>query len=138
MCLSCWELKGRTFTTISQLWPNSPLRLHNDSLTFFVLFHLLSLVAWRALELLPKYAALFEQTFAQGQRSCVCGVLGAQAQSRPPDVSAQVRRFFEANLVFLTRVISGEQSVGFIRLRPEAGVLLGVFFCALKGAMVLG
>lgn len=92
----------------------------------------------RAPERLAGYVALFEKTFAQGQRLCVCGMLGAEAQSLPSDVGAEVRRFFEANLVWLTQVITEGQSAGLIRLQPEAGVLAEALLCALEGAMVVG
>ena len=92
----------------------------------------------RAPERLAGYVALFEKTFVQDQRLCVCGMLGAEAQSLPPDVIAEVRRFFEANLVWLTQVMVEGQSQGLIRPLPEASVLAEAFLCALEGAMVVG
>lgn len=92
----------------------------------------------RAPERLAGYVALFEKTFAQDQRLCVCGMLGAEAQSLPPEVSVEVRRFFEANLVCLTQVMTEGQNAGLIRSQPAAGVLAEAFLCALEGAMVVG
>ena len=92
----------------------------------------------RAPERLAGYAALFEQTFAVDQRLCVCGMLGAEAQSLPPEVSAEVQRFFEANLAWLTQVMAEGQASGLIRPQPEAGALAEALLCALEGAMVVG
>lgn len=92
----------------------------------------------RAPERLTGYAALFEQTFAVDQRLCVCGMLGAEAQSLPPEVSAEVQRFFEANLAWLTQIIAEGQAAGLIRAQPEAGALAETLLCALEGAMMVG
>lgn len=92
----------------------------------------------RAPELLAGYAAIFEKTFATDQRLCVCGMLGAEAQSLPPDVSAEIRRFFEANLTWLTQVMTDGQAAGLIRPQPDASAMAEAYLCALEGAMVVG
>jgi TetR/AcrR family transcriptional regulator, transcriptional repressor for nem operon len=92
----------------------------------------------RAPERLAAYAALFEQTFVVEQRLCVCGMLGAEAQSLPVEVSTEVRRFFEANLDWLTQVMTAGQLAGLIRPQPAAGSLAEALLCALEGAMVVG
>ncbi len=37
---------------------------------------------------------------------CLCGMLGAEVESLPPDVAAEVRTFFEQNIEWLAAAIS--------------------------------
>lgn len=87
---------------------------------------------------LTAYAALFEQTFARDQRLCVCGMLGAEADSLPGEVAAEVAQFFAANLTWLNAVIAAGQRASLIRSRPSSAAIAEAFLCALEGAMVVG
>jgi TetR/AcrR family transcriptional repressor of nem operon len=87
---------------------------------------------------LKAYAALFEQTFAQHQRLCLCGMLGAEADSLPDEVADKVAQFFAANLKWLTAVVAAGQRASLIRSRPSSAAIAEAFLCALEGAMVVG
>jgi TetR/AcrR family transcriptional regulator, transcriptional repressor for nem operon len=87
---------------------------------------------------LAAYAALFELTFAQERRLCVCGMLGAQAQSLPDEVAQEVSSFFRINFDWLTRVFSEGQRALLIRPGRSAQALAEMYLCALEGAMVVG
>lgn len=92
----------------------------------------------RAPARLTAYAALFEQTFAEDQRLCVCGMLGAEADSLPGAVASEVARFFAANLDWLTAVIAEGQRASLIRPKPSSAAIAQAFLCTLEGAMVVG
>jgi len=87
---------------------------------------------------LKAYAALFEQTFADEKRLCVCGMLGAEADSLPDEVTSEVTRFFKANLDWLTAVVAEGQQASLIRPKPSSAAIAETFLCALEGAMVVG
>jgi TetR/AcrR family transcriptional regulator, transcriptional repressor for nem operon len=87
---------------------------------------------------LQAYAALFEQTFANERRLCVCGMLGAEAQSLPQDVAVEVRRFFEVNLHWLAQVITAGQATKQLRADARAESLAEAYLCLLEGAMMVG
>jgi TetR/AcrR family transcriptional regulator, transcriptional repressor for nem operon len=92
----------------------------------------------RAPERLSAYAALFERTFAQNRRLCLCGMLGAEADSLPEALAGEVGRFFEANLQWLGATFRAGQAAGQIRPAPDAQALAEAYLCALEGAMVVG
>ncbi len=91
----------------------------------------------QAPERLRAYAGLFEQTFAQNRRLCVCGMLGTEAESLPDRVNAEVQAFFRINLDWLGAVLANGQHQGTVRAKVPAPQLAEAFFCALEGAMVL-
>jgi TetR/AcrR family transcriptional regulator, transcriptional repressor for nem operon len=87
---------------------------------------------------LAAYAALFERTFAQDRRLCVCGMLGAEAQSLPEEVGEEVVSFFRANLEWLTKIFAeGQRGLSILPGR-NAPALAELYLCALEGAMVVG
>lgn len=51
---------------------------------------------------LAAYCDVFEQALKRDEAICLCGVLGAETRGLPDDVAAEVKRFFDANLVWLT------------------------------------
>jgi TetR/AcrR family transcriptional regulator, transcriptional repressor for nem operon len=87
---------------------------------------------------LVAYAALFERTFAQDRRLCVCGMLGAEAQSLPEEVAQEVGSFFRANLAWLTQIFAEGQRSASIQPGRNASALAELYLCALEGAMVVG
>ncbi len=90
-------------------------------------------------EQLSAYADLFEATYLQNRRLCVCGMLGAEAKGLPPDVAAEVQRFFEINLEWLRQVFSAGQADGSLRGQAQPPAALAeLYLCALEGAMVVG
>lgn len=92
----------------------------------------------RVPERLAAYAALFENTFAQNRRLCLCGMLGAEAESLPDLVNAEVQAFFRINLDWLTAMLAEGQRQGTVRTEQPAPQLAEAYFCALEGAMVVG
>ncbi len=92
----------------------------------------------KAPERLAAYAALFERTFAHNRRLCLCGMLGAEADSLPDTLAGEVRHFFEANIDWLTSTFLAGQRAGLIRPAPDARALAEAYLCTLEGAMVVG
>jgi TetR/AcrR family transcriptional repressor of nem operon len=92
----------------------------------------------KAPDRLSAYAALFERTFANNRRLCLCGMLGAEADSLPEQLTGEVARFFEANLDWLGATFQEGQRAGFFRPSPDARALAEAYLCALEGAMVVG
>ncbi len=92
----------------------------------------------KALDRLSAYAALFQNTFSLERRLCVCGMLGAEADSLPEAVMSEVAHFFKVNLDWLTMVIEAGQRAKFISAKVSAKALAEQFFCALEGAMMVG
>jgi TetR/AcrR family transcriptional regulator, transcriptional repressor for nem operon len=92
----------------------------------------------KAPERLSAYAALFERTFAHNRRLCLCGMLGAEADSLPEALANEVRQFFEVNLDWLSAIFLAGQRAGLIRPSPDARALAEAYLCALEGAMVVG
>jgi TetR/AcrR family transcriptional regulator, transcriptional repressor for nem operon len=87
---------------------------------------------------LRAYAKLFEHTFEQDRRLCVCGMLGAEADGLPAEVSAEVARFFKLNLDWLEQVLAQGQRAQQVRKETKAAALAELFLCSLEGAMVVG
>ncbi len=87
---------------------------------------------------LKAYVELFASTFAQDRRLCVCGMLGAESDSLPAEVVAQVDQFFRVNLDWLATTIADGQHAGLLRRKPAAAALAAAFLSALEGAMVMG
>ena len=92
----------------------------------------------QAPERLAAYADLFEHTFAHNRRLCLCGMLGAEAESLPELVNAEVQAFFRINLEWLAAVLAEGQRQGTVRAALPAAELAEAYFCALEGAMVVG
>lgn len=55
----------------------------------------------RAPARLAAYAVLLERTFVEDWRLCVCGMLGAEADSLPAEVTSEVAHFVAFNLYWL-------------------------------------
>ncbi len=53
---------------------------------------------------LKFFASLFRDTLIQDHRMCLCGILGAEANTLPAIVRTEARQFFEQCIVWLTRV----------------------------------
>src|SRR5215469_13260265 len=80
---------------------------------------------------LRHYVRLFRATLSEG-RMCLCGMIGAEVDGVPGEVSAEVREFFRANELWLTRV--------FERAGAHSATARGkarLFVSALEGAMLI-
>lgn len=87
---------------------------------------------------LARYGALFEATYQQDRRLCVCGILGAEAASISPAVAEDVRVFFQMNLDWLTATIVAGERAGKLRVRGSAQSQAYGLLSALEGAMMVG
>ncbi len=87
---------------------------------------------------LKAYAELFEQTFENDRRLCVCGMLGAEAETLPPETVLEVERFFSANREWLTKTFQLAKTQQSLRLSAKPEMLAEAFLCALEGSLVVG
>ncbi|QXH35432.1 TetR/AcrR family transcriptional regulator [Pseudomonas muyukensis] len=89
------------------------------------------------LERLQAYAVLFEQTFSQ-RRLCLGAMLGAEYESLPPSVLAELDAFFKVNVEWLTLMVTQGQQAGRIRNLGAPASLAQTLICTLEGAMIVG
>lgn len=87
---------------------------------------------------LKAYVQLFAATYAQDGRLCVCGMLGAEADALPMDVTDAVAGFFQLNLTWLTAAFRDAQRNGQVTSGQRAMNLAELMLSALEGAMVVG
>ena len=87
---------------------------------------------------LMAYADLFESTFNNGHRLCVCGMLGAETDSLDKTINTEVTRFFEMNLQWLTQVVQQGQTAGTLRSTQDAASVAEALLSLLEGAMLVG
>jgi TetR/AcrR family transcriptional repressor of nem operon len=87
---------------------------------------------------LKAYAELFEATYERNRRLCICGMLGAEADSLPEEIKAPVIRFFRINLEWLIQVFSEGLVDGSLRSAHSAAELAETLLCALEGALMVG
>lgn len=91
-----------------------------------------------ALKRLAAYADLFEATYAQDRRLCVCGMLGSEADNLPEAVALEVQGFFRANLSWLKLNFAAARQQGRLAAALSPALAAEAFLCALEGAMVVG
>lgn len=87
---------------------------------------------------LKAYVTLFAVTYAQDGRFCVCGMLGAEADTLPADVAEAVAGFFELNLTWLAAAFRDAQRNGQLTSAQRASALAELMLSTLEGAMVVG
>jgi len=73
---------------------------------------------------------LHRRAFKDQGLICLCAVLGAEAQGLPPEVTQEVRNFFEANINWLTKAYR-DANIDSPTARAKAGV------SALEGALMV-
>jgi len=80
---------------------------------------------------LRRYVGLFRAALSEG-RMCLCGMIGAEFDGVPAEVSAEVREFFRANELWLMQVFekAGDRSA-------TARGKTRLFVSALEGAMLI-
>lgn len=86
---------------------------------------------------LRAYADLFEATYEKSRRLCICGMLGAEADSLPQEINLQVTRFFTVNLEWLTMVFSEGLAQGSLRSERSPAELAETYLCLLEGALMV-
>ena len=80
---------------------------------------------------LRHYVGLFRAALSEG-RMCLCGMVGAEVDGVPAEVSAEVREFFRANELWLMQVFEGA-GAHTATARGKARL----FLSALEGAMLI-
>jgi TetR/AcrR family transcriptional repressor of nem operon len=87
---------------------------------------------------LRAYADLFDATYDKSRRLCICGMLGAEADSLPQEIMLQVKRFFSVNLEWLTMVFAEGLADGSLKSSRAPAELAEAFLCTLEGALMVG
>jgi hypothetical protein len=64
-----------------------------------------------ALEKLRRYAGLYDSVM-RNDRLCLCGMLAAEYSTLPAPMQAELRRFFDANEVWLAAVLEDGRRAG--------------------------
>ncbi|WP_338034486.1 TetR/AcrR family transcriptional regulator [Herbaspirillum rhizosphaerae] len=84
---------------------------------------------------LKKYTDIFRAALIDDNRMCLCGIMSAEHEDLPPEVSAEVDRFNAVNIDWITTLLSLEQADPKQKkaLRHRA---LGIF-AAIGGAQLL-
>ena len=87
---------------------------------------------------LESYIELFAMTYRQDRRLCLCGMLGAEADTLPEGVRQEIRSFFVMNREWLAQVLQNGRGAGeiFFTEPPERRAL--TFLSSLEGSMVVG
>ena len=86
--------------------------------------------------LLQRYINAYRCALVDEDLMCLCGVLGAEVDSLPPEVAREARHFFERNLEWLESVLSRIQVDGPIGPDGASRRALKII-AALEGAMIL-
>ena len=73
---------------------------------------------------LAAYCDVFERALKDDEAICLCGVLGAETRGLPEDVSAEVKRFFQANLNWLTDHLDDANKAAMTLSALEGGMLI--------------
>jgi TetR/AcrR family transcriptional repressor of nem operon len=86
---------------------------------------------------LQAYAALYERVLRDGERMCLCGMLAADFTTLPKSVREEVRRFFDANEAWLSRILAEGQRARAFRLSGSPGSEARLLLDGLEGAMLI-
>jgi TetR/AcrR family transcriptional regulator, transcriptional repressor for nem operon len=87
-------------------------------------------------ERLRRYVALFE-TVMNDDRMCLCGMLAAEYATLPRPMQKQLNLFFDANEMWLTRVLDDGRRAGVFGFSEPAAERAQVMLGALEGAMLV-
>jgi len=85
---------------------------------------------------LERYVHLFEEVLVR-DRMCLCGMLAAEYSTLPPSMQAELRRFFDANEVWLARQLERARSLGKVHFDGSPLEAARTLTAALEGAMLL-
>lgn len=80
---------------------------------------------------IARYVAAFRRALVRDGKLCLCGVLGAEIGSLPPDVGERTRAFFERSVEWLKSALS--PGLGAARAKASAFHILA----AMEGAMII-
>ena len=88
-------------------------------------------------ERLRRYARLYLGVLRDEERMCLCGMLAADFQTLARPVRDVVRRFFELNEAWLSKVLESGRKGGVLRFKGPAAGEAVVLLSALEGAMLV-
>jgi TetR/AcrR family transcriptional repressor of nem operon len=89
-----------------------------------------------ALEKLRRYIALYDGVL-RDDRMCLCGMFAAEYATLPEPMQEELRRFFDANEVWLARVLAEGERAREFALWDSPEERARVFLGALEGAMLV-
>ena len=68
---------------------------------------------------------------------CLCGMLAVEYQTLPPAMQEEIRRFFDLNEEWLSRVIERGREAGELKFSGPAEEAARLLVAALEGAMLV-
>lgn len=84
-------------------------------------------------EVVALYVNSFRETLIRDDKLCLCAVLGAEIGGLPLEVGANTRTFFDRNLAWLKKALTGSSKMN----ASEANVFAVHLLAALEGGMIL-
>ena len=88
-------------------------------------------------ERLRRYAALWSAVLRDRDRMCLCGMMAADSVLLPRAIRQELRRFFDANELWLASTLAAGRRAGTLRLRRSADLEARVLTMAFEGAMLI-
>lgn len=88
---------------------------------------------------LRRYGGLFEATLGSGDgdKACLCAMLGAELATLNPPSAERVRRFYEANETRLEILLDAGRQDGSFGFPGETRAMAALIFGALEGGMLI-
>jgi TetR/AcrR family transcriptional regulator, transcriptional repressor for nem operon len=85
---------------------------------------------------LERYARLFGKLQGEGDCICLCGMLAAEFGALPEPVSVAVREFFNANEVWLTKVLAQGAQEGSLSFNGPPEHAARTLYAAFQGSVL--
>lgn len=87
-------------------------------------------------EKLRQYVGLYDDVI-RNDRMCLCGMLAAEYATLPAPMQAELKRFFDMNERWLTKVLLPGRQSGLLLFKETASERARVILAALEGAMLV-
>ena len=84
-------------------------------------------------EVVALYVNSFRETLIRDDKLCLCAVLGAEIGGLPVEVGGPTRTFFDRNLAWLKKALTGSSKMS----AAEANAFAVHILAALEGGMIL-
>jgi len=84
-------------------------------------------------EVVALYVNLFRETLIRDDKLCLCAVLGAEIGGLPLEVGGHTRTFFDRNLAWLKKALTGSTKMS----ASEANAFAVHIMASLEGGMIL-
>ncbi len=85
---------------------------------------------------LDRFVGLFRDTFRQGNRLCLCGMLATEYATLPRPVRSEVNAFYGETEAWLGRTFAAGRASGRLAFAGTPASAARTFFSALEGAMI--